>query len=103
MAWVTNHNHVIPRKSRRNVKQTDNILKAEDIVGHRGDEDIDTLLEFIGENKGAQNKRKKQKKKKEYFDFCSLPLSPAKLARAPGGHQRQPGGPGGSYFQFCTG
>ena len=48
------------RKARRKQKDEEkNVVKAEDIEGYRGNKDIDSLLEFLGEEEGNKKKSKK--------------------------------------------
>jgi len=51
------------RKNRRKKEEEKNTVKAEDIEGYRGNKDIDSLLEFLGEGEESKKKSKKTSEK----------------------------------------
>jgi len=51
------------RKNRRKKDEEKNTVKAEDIEGYRGNKDIDSLLEFLGEGEDSKKKSKKTSEK----------------------------------------
>ena len=51
------------RKRKKKKEEEKNVVKAEDIEGYRGNKDIDSLLEFIGEGEESKKKSKKSSDK----------------------------------------
>ena len=49
------------RKPRRKKEEEKNVIKAEDIEGYRGNKDLSSVLEFLGEVEGADDKKKTKK------------------------------------------